>query len=120
MAVKLMKLVMSATTSTTAVPTVYRYFYSASAAINATSLFIDNSKFFKDDGNEATAIVTQTADNGFYLLFINGELQQSALYTVAASGVTIADTPAFTIPESAPITLAVTNFAPDSTTTVTT
>lgn len=119
MAIKLFKLVMSATTNTTAEPTAYNYFYTTTSAVDNTRIFIDNSKFLKDDGNEATALVTKTANNGYYLLFINGELQQTGLYTVAASGVTIEDTPAFTIPESAPITLTVTNFDPVSSTVVT-
>lgn len=120
MAVKLFKLVGSATTNTTTVPTVNRYFHSASAGINDTKVFFDNSDFFQDDGTAAaSALVTKTTDNGFYQLFVNGEMQQSGFYTVAASGVTLEATPAFIIPESAPITLAVTNFAPISSTVMT-
>ena len=122
MAKKLFKLVMSATTTTEAVPTVSRYFYSVTAAISDTSITIAASSFVDDDGSAATAIATAAANNGYYLLFVNGELQQSGIYTVGASGsaLTISTTDAFTIPLSAVVTLATTNFAPDSTTTVTT
>jgi len=124
MAKKLFKLVMSATTSTNAVPTVYRYFYTATAAISSTSFFIAKTKFTKDNGDAVaagSAIVTRTSNNGYYLLFVNGELQQSGIYTVGAagSGVTIAATAAITIPVSGVVSLATTNFAPSSTTTVT-
>lgn len=122
MAKKLFKLVMSASTTTNAVPTVYRYFYPASAAINTTSFYISTTKFFKDNGLAATAIVTRTSNNGYYLLFVNGEMQQSGIYTVGAagSGLTIAATAAITIPASGVVTLTTTNFAPTSNTTVTT
>ena len=119
MAVQLFKLIMSATTNTNAVPTEYRYFNTVTGAQTTTELFITKSQFVKDDGNAATAIVTQVTDNGYYSLFINGQLQQSALYTVAASGLTIADSPAMSFRVSEPITLTVTNFAPTSSTVVT-
>lgn len=119
MAKKLFKLVMSATTTTDTVPTVNRYFYPASASINTTSFKILHSKFFKDNGLSATALVTATPSNGYYLLFVNGELQQSGIYTVTATAVTIAATAAITIPASGVVSLDVTNFAPSSTTTVT-
>jgi hypothetical protein len=119
MAKKLLKLVMSATTTTTAEPTVLRYFYPATAAISSTSFVILASKFLKDNGNLATAIVTRTANNGYYMLYVNGQLQQSGIYTVTAANVTIAATAAITIPISGIVSLAVTNFAPISTTTAT-
>ena len=119
MAVQLFKLVMSATTNTNTVPTVSRFFNSVTGAQTTTELFIVKTKFVKDDGNAATAIVTESTDNGYYSLFINGQLQQSALYTVAASGLTIADTASMTFRISEPITLTVTNFAPTSSTIVT-
>ena len=67
-------------------------------------------------------LTTATADNGYYMLFINGVLQQSSLYTVSGDGSQVVITDAATIPVGAPITLVVTNFAPvsDSDTTVTT
>jgi hypothetical protein len=119
MAKKLLKLVMSATTTTNVVPTVLRYFYPATASISTTSFVILASKFLKDNGNLATAIVTRTANNGYYMLYVNGQLQQSGIYTVTAASVTIAATAAITIPASGIVSLAVTNFAPSSTTTIT-
>lgn len=120
MAKKLFKLAMTATTTTSAVPTVYRYFYQATGIISTTSFFILKSKFVKDNGSAATALQTRTSNNGYYLLFVNGELQQSGIYTVGAagSGLTIAATAAITIPASGVVSLSTTNFAPSSTTTV--
>ena len=119
MAKKLFKLVLTGTTTTNAVPTVNRYFYPASAAINTTSFKILATKFFKDNGANAASIVTAVANNGYYLLYVNGELQQSGIYSVTNTAVTIATTAAFTIPASGVVSLAVTNFAPSSTTTIT-
>jgi hypothetical protein len=122
MAKKLLKLAMSAVTTTEAIPTVSRFFYSATAVISDTSITIAATSFIDDDGSAAAALATAAANNGYYLLFVNGELQQSAIYTVGGSGsaLTISTTDAFTIPLSAVVTLATTNFAPDSVTIVTT
>lgn len=121
MAKKLFRLAVSASTTTNAVPTVSRYFFSQTAAISTTNLFISSTKFVKDNGSAATALVTARANNGYYLLFVNGELQQSGIYTVGAvgSGLTIQTTAAFTIPSSGVVSLTTTNFVPSSTTTVT-
>ncbi len=123
MAVQLFTLVMTGSTVTTAEPTESRYFYTAVTQINVTSLvpyFISAIEFSDDSGNNNATLTTAAPDNGYYLLFIDGVLQQSSIYTVgtAGSGVQL-DNATFSILESAPITLAVTNFAPISTTTVT-
>ncbi|WMJ24052.1 DUF4183 domain-containing protein [Paludicola sp. MB14-C6] len=121
MAVSLFKLVISATTNTTTVPTANNFLYANTAAFSGASKVIAANKFTKNNGDAATAIVTKNTNNGFYMLFINGELQQTALYTVTSASLTIAvpGTATFTIPEGAPITLNVTNFVPVSSTTVT-
>jgi hypothetical protein len=68
--------------------------------------------FVDDQGDAVTTITLAATDNGYYLLFINGVLQQDSLYTVSANNVVVQD--ADTIPEDAPITLSVINFAPDA------
>ncbi len=76
-----------------------------------------------DDGNVMTGdLTTVETDNGYYLLFINGVLQQSGLYTVASDGSQVVINDAATILLGSSITLIVTNFTPtsDSETTVTT
>lgn len=122
MALKLLKLAMSATTTTEAVPTVSRFFYSATAVITDTSITIAAGSFLDDDGSAAAALATAAANNGYYMLFVNGELQQTGIYTVGAAGanLVISTTDAFTIPLSGVVSLATTNFDPDSVTTVTT
>lgn len=118
MAKKLFRLAMSATTLTA--PTVSRYFYSATAAVSQTAAYsILRSKFVKDNGSAVTSVglVTAIANNGYYLLFVNGELQQSSIFTVTGGntgGVTLLSglSGGITIPLSGVVTLAVTNFAP--------
>ena len=111
---------MSATTTTNAVPTVNRFFYQATANISTTTFTILASKFSTDAGAAAAKIATLVTSNGYYLLFVNGELQQTTMYSVAAAGasLTIAGTATFTIPRSAVVSIVATNFTPSSTTNV--
>ncbi|MBU5425107.1 DUF4183 domain-containing protein [Tissierella pigra] len=126
MATKLFKLVIDAvtTTDTDINPEIDKYFYELREdERTADTVTIPATQFTDDTGNVMTGdLTTATADNGYYMLFINGVLQQSSLYTVSGDGSQVVITDAATIPVGAPITLVVTNFAPvsDSDTTVTT
>ncbi|ACL20248.1 uncharacterized protein DUF4183 [Desulfitobacterium sp. LBE] len=126
MATKLFKLAIDAVTTTdTAInPAVESYFYELSEdQRTGGTVTIPATEFTDDAGNVMTGNLTPvTTDNGYYLLFINGVLQQTSLYTVSGDGSQVVITDADTVPVGAPITLVVTNFAPvsDSDTTVTT
>jgi len=126
MATQLFKLAIDATTTTTVEvkPEIENYFYLLSEDDRTDDvLTILATKFMDDAGDVMTGnLTTVTTNNGYYLLFINGVLQQSSLYTVNADGSQVTVNDAETIPVGAPITLIVTNFAPtsDSDTTVTT
>lgn len=123
MATSLFKLVMSAETTTTTDtnPAVEKYFYKLQDADRTSgTITIPFSDFTDDAGNTlATNLTTVTTDNGYYLLDVNGQLQQSSLFTVSANGSQVTITQASTVPISAPITLVVNNFAPISTSTTT-
>lgn len=123
MATKLFKLAIDATTTTDVdvTPTVEKYFYDFVATDRVgDTITIPATSFTNDAGTAVTTLTTAVTDNGYYLLFINGVLQQTSLYTVTSANVVITD--ATTVPVDAPITLVVTNFVPeaDSTTTITT
>ncbi|MEW9123646.1 MAG: DUF4183 domain-containing protein [Thermotaleaceae bacterium] len=126
MAIKLFKLVIDAitTTDTDINPEIDKYFYELREdERTGDTVTIPAAQFTDDDGNIMTGNLTiVSTDNGYYLLFINGVLQQSSLYTVSGDGSEVVITEAATVPVGAPITLIVTNFAPasDSETTVTT
>ncbi len=126
MATQLFKLAIDAATTTDVVinPDIENYFYLLDAVDRTDDvLTIPANKFTDDTGNVMTGNLTTVATaNGYYLLFINGVLQQSSLYTVSGDGSQVTVNDAETIPVGAPITLIVTNFAPtsDSDTTVTT
>ncbi len=126
MATQLFKLVIDATTTTDTDinPAVDKYFYELREDERAgDTITIPATQFSDNDGNIMTGnLTTAAADNGYYLLFINGVLQQSSLYTVSGDGSQVVITDATTVPVGAPIALVVNNFAPvsDSTTTVTT
>lgn len=123
MAPKLFKLVIDATTTTTVDvdPVVTSYFYEVDDDHRVdNTLVIPANAFVDEDGNQVADIVVLDPDNGYYLLFVNGVLQQSSLYTVTANDVTIND--ATSILEGTPIVLVASNFTADATsdTTVTT
>lgn len=126
MAAQLFKLAIDATTSTDVDinPAIEKYFYLLEEVDRTDDvLVIPATKFIDDEGNIMTVNLTTAAENnGYYLLFINGVLQQSSLYTVSVDGSQVTVNDAETIPVQSPITLIVTNFAPisDSDTTVTT
>ncbi|NLM74920.1 MAG: DUF4183 domain-containing protein [Clostridiaceae bacterium] len=119
----LFKLAITAETTTNVLtkPDVKRYFYTLDPQhIDQGILTIPADAFVDDQGNPVDNITLADPDNGYYLLFINGVLQQDSLFTVSAENVQVEE--ADQIEEEAPITLIVTNFAPeaDSQTTVNT
>lgn len=126
MAIQLFKLAIDATTTTDidVSPETINYFYLLNEdERTAGVLTIPATKFIDDAGDIMTGnLTTATTDNGYYLLFINGVLQQSGLYSVETDGSEVTVNNAETIPVGAPITLVVTNFVPtsDSDTTITT
>lgn len=109
------------TTDTDTNPEVEKYFYKLRAAERTSAtITIPAVRFTDDAGNTMTGnLTTVSTDNGYYLLFVNGVLQQSSLFTVSAGGSQVVITQGSTVPVSAPITLAVNNFAPVSTSTTT-
>lgn len=121
MATTLFKLVMDATTTTDTNPEVEKYFYNLEEVDRDSGIItIPYNKFFDDAGNSLTTNLTTVAsNNGYYLLFVNGVLQQSSLFTVSSEGSTLEITNASSVPVSAPITLIVNNFAPTSDTIIT-
>lgn len=125
MATQLFKLAIDAATTTDVEinPAIERYFYELETEdVTAGTLVIPAAKFVNDAGNNVVGNLTVATEDGYYLLFINGVLQQTSLYTVSGDGSQVTVTDAGTIPVQAPITLIVTNYAPtsDSDTTVTT
>jgi len=117
MAVKLFKLVIDADTSTTTTvnPEIYRYFYEFDDGdVIEDVLTIEAAAFVDDEGSASTAIETVTAVDGYYLLFVNGVLQQSDLYTVEGDGSEVTVNDVESILPGTPIILVVTRFDPDS------
>lgn len=123
MATKLLKLVMSAVTTTDVDinPEISKYFYELREDERADDILtIPATQFTDDAGNIMTGnLTTVSTDNGYYLLFINGVLQQSSLFTVSTDGSQVVINQASTIPVGTPITLTVNNFNPISTSTTT-
>lgn len=118
MAAQLFKLVINAdtTTDTDINPEIERYFYNLREDERTEGTVTIPAAQFLDDENEAVvgALTTASEDNGYYLLFINGVLQQSDLFTVEEDGSEVEITDASTIEVGTPIILVVNNFAPTS------
>ena len=109
MAATLFKLAIAASSTTTVStkPAVKRYFYKLNPTdVDEGTLTIPAESFVDDAGDTVATITLATENNGYYLLFVNGVLQQETLYTVAADEVEVLD--AASIPEDAIITLVVT------------
>ncbi|MET0017114.1 DUF4183 domain-containing protein [Oscillibacter sp.] len=121
MATSLLKLSMTALApTTTAKPTALRFFNTAPTGgyTGAATYTIDDTDWIDDTGTGVAAggLVPATANNGYYNLFINGQLQEgNVVTTVTTTAVTITFSAATTIEEGKIITLAVTNFAPETT-----
>jgi len=121
MATSLLKLTMTASApTTTAVPTALRYFRTAPVGgyTGAATYTIDDVDWVDDTGTAVAAggLIPAAASNGYYNLFINGQLQEGGVVTdVTTTAVTITFGAATTIDEGKIISLAVTNFAPSTT-----
>lgn len=118
MAVQLFKLkiVVDSDITTDLYPDVNQYFYELDLGdVDEGTLTIPAASFVDDTGAAPDALEVVSTNNGYYRLFINGVLQQSALYTVDNQGANVTIIDADTIEEDAPITLIVTNFVPVST-----
>lgn len=122
MAVELFKLkvIAETITNTDTNPEVEKFFYKFDTAHRANGTITIPANAFTDDAGAAvSSVATAVANEGYYLLFINGVLQQSNLFTVSENGSQVVISQASTVIASAPITLVVNNFAPTSTSTTT-
>jgi len=120
MAVSLFKLAITASTTTTVDtrPDVQKFFYLFDPDdVDAGVLTILAEDFVDDQGDPIASIPEADPNNGYYLLFINGVLQQEGLYTVSDTSVVVQE--ADDIEPEAPIVLVVTNFASDASSTTT-
>jgi hypothetical protein len=89
------------------------YFSKLSTSITvASSASYSISKARWSTGSGGVPASFATVANGYYNLEINGVLQQSSFYTVGTNSVKLHLSTAFSIPQSAPITLTATSGSP--------
>lgn len=126
MALQLMKLLVTATTTTDTAPTPVKFFHVTTAETAAgTTLSIDAADFFDDLGNAVVTLPTPATGNSYFNVTINGVLQMQDISTYIPGATTVGsldiEVPAGDpIPANTPIVLEIVNFVPVSTTTVTT
>jgi hypothetical protein len=125
MALEIMKIVASATTTTSVGPTVTRFFRKVPSDVTgAATLTIDAADFLLDNGNAATTLPALSAGNSYFNVYMNGVQQMGGLstYTPGGTGVGKLDVtvPAGqTVAQNTPVVLEIVSYAPSSTTTVT-
>ncbi|MGG0406102.1 DUF4183 domain-containing protein [Bacillus mycoides] len=127
MSLQVMKLAISAETTTNIDPDSIKFFYVATTQINGgSSTTIQATQFFQSDGTPATEFLDSF--NPFPNLYINGVLQMMGIYFILADGFPWGtewslqiDLPAGSDPilTGTPIILEYKKYAPSSTTTVT-
>lgn len=121
MATSLLKLKMTASQpTTTSNPDTTNFFNTAPAGgyTGSATYTINDVDWVDDAGNAVAAggLVTAASNNGYYMLFINGQLQEGSVVTsVSATAVTITFGAVTTIDEGKILSLVVTNFAPSTT-----
>lgn len=121
-----MKLAITANSTVDTVPTVDRFFNEAASTVTgAGTLTIAVEDFFTDTGAAATTLPALATDNSYVNVYVNGVLQMDDLisYTPGGTGVgqLVITVPAgSTIELNSPVVLAITNFAPTSSTTIVT
>ncbi len=125
MALQIMKLFVSATTTTTTDPADTRFFFVTDVATAAGgTLSIDAASFFQDNGDAVVELPALEVDNSYFNVFVNAVLQMEGIsaYTPGITGVGSLDITVPLggdgIPLGTPIVLEVVNFIPTSTTTV--
>lgn len=119
MAKQLFKLALTATTSTTTKPTMTNYFKIVSGTgLSGTTINMSAAGFKDNSGGDVSTFTTVISTNGFYQLFINGQLQQKDTYAVSGSKLILTYTENVSIYANTPITLCATKFTPASNTSI--
>ncbi|MED4205824.1 DUF4183 domain-containing protein [Neobacillus mesonae] len=127
MALQLIKLLVTASTTTDVVPSPQKFFHvTASQTAAGSTLTIDAASFFQDDGTVVSTLPSLASNNSYFNVYINGVLQQqeNSTYTPGATGV---GSLAFAVPaggdpilQNTPVVLEIVNYAPTSTTNIST
>lgn len=99
----------SPSTGLTIIPTVKRYFYSATERFNMINgLTLPATLFYNDDGSPTTEFMNYTP-NGYANLNINGLIQQGGMYTVTNNALIIEPSNS-TILQTSPIIIELLSF----------
>lgn len=125
LALQLMKLQVTASTTTNVDPESSKFFHVTGAETAAgTTLTIDAASFFLDDGTPATSLPPLATDNSYFTVTINGVLQMDGLSTYTPGATTVGSL-AIAVPAGGdsilagtPIVLEVVSFTPSASTTV--
>lgn len=127
MALQLMKLLVSASTTTTVGAAPEKFFHVTAGETTASNILtIDTAQFFDETGATATNLPALAANNSYFNVYINGVLQMEGISTYTPGATTVGSL-AITVPAggdsilaNTPIVLEVVNFSPTSTTSIAT
>lgn len=127
MALQIMKIAVSASSTVEVNPTVQRFFYVTTTTTGAgDTLTIDAADFFDDSGNAVVTLPALLSNNSTYNVYVNGVLQMEGIstYTAGATGVGSLEINVPTIGApiniGVPVVVEITNYAPISSITIST
>lgn len=127
MALQLMKLLVTAATTTAVGVDPEKFFHvTAGETAAGTTLTIDTAEFFDDTGTAATNLPALEPANSYFNVYINGVLQMEGISTYTEGATTVGSL-AIAVPAGGdpilagtPIVLEVANYSPTSTTDIAT
>lgn len=128
MALQLIKLLVTASSTTTTKPTVQRFYHITNDTTEpGQTLTIEADEFFDDNGAEVQSLPELSTDNSYYNVYVNGVLQVKGLSTYTPTTTEPAEDGSLVITVTAeseelragtPIVLEVVNYAPETVTTI--
>ena len=119
MALDLLKLVLSATSTTTLGPSQNGYYYLMSADTVSTTFPIASGSFLNNAGDTLTEGFPDLSANGYYTVAINGVQQMSDVIAYGTDTLTLSFAAAVTINQNEVIDLQVVDYSPTTETSVT-
>lgn len=118
MALDLLTLALSATSTTTLGPSQNGYYYLMGADTFSTTFPIASTSFQNNAGVTLTAGFPTVSSNGYYTVAINGVLQKGDVITYGTDTLTLTFATAATISQNAVIDLQVVDYEPTTLTSV--
>lgn len=120
MALDLLKLVLTATSTTVLKPANYGFYHVVGADTTSTTFPLAATTFQNDAGATLTAGFPAVSSDGYYMVTINGVQQKRSVVSYGTTTLTLTFATAATIQKDQVIALQVVDYDPDTATALTT